>query len=147
MTPHNKIMLTCNGETLDLKQWSKRTGLTEATIRYRLHAGYSAERALSKGLDNRGRRKQPDPTALQRALPELERYRRNAQRQHAQLERSIAAFTRTMRKQMRDLRFRLDAALADQQQMAIDAVTTPRVGQNFSEVAGEHSPSSAQDRS
>jgi lambda repressor-like predicted transcriptional regulator len=49
----NNNILTYNGESLSVAQWSKKTGLEEDTIRARLKRGWSHEKTLStKVLDN-----------------------------------------------------------------------------------------------
>ena len=39
-------MLTMNGDTRTLMQWCKQYGVSFSTAKYRLNAGYSAERVL-----------------------------------------------------------------------------------------------------
>ena len=50
-TSRNRL-LTLNGETLPLSQWTKRLGVSKTTIHYRLAAGWDLEKALTtKALD------------------------------------------------------------------------------------------------
>lgn len=44
---HNERLLTWKGETLPTSAWARRTGLARRTIRERLRAGWTVERALS----------------------------------------------------------------------------------------------------
>ena len=46
----NERMVTYDGKTMSIKQWSVVTGLTVDCITRRLNRGYSAERALSTGV-------------------------------------------------------------------------------------------------
>lgn len=42
----NNAVISWNGESLCLAQWSERTGIKQSTIRERLNRGYSPEEAL-----------------------------------------------------------------------------------------------------
>lgn len=45
--------LTCNGETLQLCEWARRTGIPLHTIMSRLKSGWLVERTLTPGIDGR----------------------------------------------------------------------------------------------
>lgn len=53
---HSK-MLTLNGKTLPLKEWSKRTGIKRGTIHSRLAGGWSVEKTLTLPLDTTRKKK------------------------------------------------------------------------------------------
>lgn len=57
----NNRLLTCNGETLTLMQWSERTGFKRETIERRLELGWPVERALSEPPDPTAGRFKPGP--------------------------------------------------------------------------------------
>lgn len=44
------VMLTMNGETLCVAEWSRRTGIRQDTIRWRIKNGYSVDEALTLAL-------------------------------------------------------------------------------------------------
>lgn len=47
-------ILTFKGESLPLTEWARRTGLHRETIRSRIdHQGWTVERALGKGVEDR----------------------------------------------------------------------------------------------
>lgn len=50
-------MITCDGETLPLIEWARRSGLRSDTIAGRLDRGWSAEDALRRPVDVRRRRR------------------------------------------------------------------------------------------
>lgn len=49
-TRHNK-RLTFDGRTLNVKQWSRETGINYTTLHDRLNRGWSVERALTEPID------------------------------------------------------------------------------------------------
>ncbi len=55
----NSIIITAFGKTMTLPQWSRETGLCKKTIRNRLLAGWTHERAISEPLHHQGPKKRP----------------------------------------------------------------------------------------
>ncbi len=53
----NTTLLTLNGETACISEWSERTGISSANISNRLRIGWSVERALTTHHDARAGRK------------------------------------------------------------------------------------------
>ena len=51
----NTITLTYNGETLNIAEWSRRTGIGDTTIRYRVGCGWSPEQIFELKPDTRNR--------------------------------------------------------------------------------------------
>lgn len=50
--------ITYNGETLNMTQWAKKTGISRSALKYRLNSGWSIEDALYTPLISNGYRKQ-----------------------------------------------------------------------------------------
>jgi hypothetical protein len=53
----NNRLLSFNGKTLTMSQWSRRTGIKVGTIWYRLKSGWSDERVLTECVDTNKRNK------------------------------------------------------------------------------------------
>lgn len=59
-TANNKgrVVLTYNGETHNIEEWSDITGISAKTIRTRYHLGWSAEKILTKEVRHRSPNKE-----------------------------------------------------------------------------------------
>jgi hypothetical protein len=112
-------MITFEGATKSVADWSRLTGLSVSLIWKRLKAGWSVERTLTAPLDTRGRKRKPkampEQAGLASSLPVLLNYQRDMHIAHCRLSRSVRAFVCGMEQQMADLRRGLDQLLAAQQ--------------------------------
>jgi len=50
----NSALITFNGKTLSVRQWSRELGISSATLEWRLQNGWSAEKALTEGVQPKG---------------------------------------------------------------------------------------------
>lgn len=50
----SNVLLTFNGETLNVTQWAEKTGIYVWTLRSRIQLGWTAERALTEPVKKRG---------------------------------------------------------------------------------------------
>ena len=55
------MALTINGETLTIRAWAERYGISYQTLYQRLHRGMTLEDALAKSVKDTGRRKRRGP--------------------------------------------------------------------------------------
>lgn len=62
----NEILITHNGETMNITQWAKRVGMSTQAITYRLNAGWPVEEALSPSRKGRGPSAYCDGTTFER---------------------------------------------------------------------------------
>lgn len=73
--PYPARLLTLNGQTLPVPEWSQRLGIAHSTLRHRLNAlGWSAERALTTPPDPRFRRGGRPRNDAPRPVPKLRRH-------------------------------------------------------------------------
>lgn len=55
------MALTINGETLTIRGWAERYGISYQTLYHRLHRGMTLEEAAAKAVKDNGRRKRRGP--------------------------------------------------------------------------------------
>jgi hypothetical protein len=118
-------MISFEGATKSVADWSRSTGLSVSLIWKRLKAGWSIERTLTAPLDTRGRKPKPEPkqqSHLALQLPALLNYQRDMHIAHRRLSQSARAFIRQMEQQVEDLRHSLDQLLAAQRDTCPGAV-------------------------
>lgn len=73
--PHPPRLLTLNGETLPLQEWSVRLGISAETLRHRLNTlGWSEKKALTTPPDRRFRNGGRPRAAVPRPVPVLRRH-------------------------------------------------------------------------
>jgi hypothetical protein len=143
--------LTHNGERMNITNWAKRIGISCITLRQRLRAGWSIERALTTKLyANRGPKRKPKPIApLPRSsfapsiaadLPALLDYQRDMHAAHRQMTQSVRMFVRSIEAQFAGLRQHLDQAVADHHKQTYRGVV-----ENIKQRPSDRINSSAQD--
>lgn len=143
--PRPSHMITFEGTTKSVADWSRLTGLSAGLIAKRLNAGWSVENALTAPLDSRGRKRKPKvkqgKATLAASLPALADYQRDTHAAHRRLTRTVRAFIRDIEQQIADLRHDADQLLAAQHNDA-----EPPVVDDFLPNASDRMSPSAQER-
>lgn len=121
----NEILITHNGETMNISQWAKRIGISQATLTYRLNAGWPVEHALS-------------PTAYKRPLA----YCDGTKFQRERLLSEFAVLVRSIDRALTSFKAQVELLLPD-----ADSKNTPGEGRKRQGERQDQTPSVAQDRS
>ena len=108
--------ITFNGETMSVKEWAERIGISPVTLRYRLDAGWPLDKALtSVQFVYRAKKDNPDER--------FDAYRLEAQQMQAELKRMVRLFTRNTGREAAELSRQATAMITERLRIPDNVMT------------------------